>query len=268
MPIRCSRGVHLLVTPKWRHQMRISYGVAPHNGHFREWGCVTYVHEDDPKGFNVKAKKGYLLNCSRYHADGCFDIYMCDTKRVKQTMNCIFMEDGNISPANMPDDVLFELHDAAPVATDPNLHAVPFVYNQPTGPFVPSKAVEKFPMPKTFVGGASKSYRKCRYSLDDTIQMGDMSRVKGTHIHARCAALDGKTVRDAFRMSYYHGGQYKRYSNIDLNYDCSSKSLIITSPVAVHNAILPSIHYTSGGTPFFDTTPLQPVESHVNGYMS
>jgi hypothetical protein len=34
------------------------YGVAPRNGHFREWGCVTYVHEDDPKGFNVKAKKG------------------------------------------------------------------------------------------------------------------------------------------------------------------------------------------------------------------
>ena len=175
------------------------------------------------------------------------------------------MEDGNISPANMPAEVLFELHDAAPVVTDPNLRTVPFVYNQPTGPFIPSKNVEKFPMPKTFQGGTSKSYRQCRYPLDATIQVGDMSRVKGAHIHARCLALNGKTVRDAFRMSCYHGGQHKRYSNIDLNYDCSSKSLIITSPVHVANTILPSVHYTSGDTAVFDTTPLQPVESHING---
>lgn len=31
------------------------------------------------------------------------------------------------------------------------------------------------------------------------------------------------------------------------------------------DTILPSIHYTSGGNTVFDTMPLQPVESHVNG---
>lgn len=66
-------------------------------------------------------------------------------------------------------------------------------------------------------------------------------------------------------MSYYHGGQNKRYSNIDLDYGCSSKSLIITSPVDVSGTILPSVHYTSGDNTVFDTVPLQPAESHVNG---
>jgi len=177
--------------------------------HLRQWGCVVYVHDDDAKGFQVKAKKGYLIGSARWHADGVYDVYMVDTKRVRKTMNAVFMEHDNISPDKMPDEVIFDLTSSAhPMPQHESLIGTPFT-KIPADHLVPSKIDSgsngQFPMPKVVLGvpgSVPVNEAKCQFPLNAIIVTGDLKSTTSKHGIARCKALHGKTVHQALSMQY------------------------------------------------------------------
>ena len=213
-------------------------GFKCRDDHLRQWGSVAYVHDDDASGFKVKARKGYLVGASKWHADGVFDIVMDDTKRVRQTMNVIFMEEGTISPDKMPDTLEFDLSDNSPMPINADhLHAS-FATNSHPGPNVAS--VDKIPFPFPPVAhcmgaGSTVPVRtsRCRFPLNAVLHTGNLSRCKSIHGKARCKALDGKTVLQALGMHYFVGGKYKQYTCSDLHYDCDKECLLVSSPAGV-----------------------------------
>lgn len=182
---------------------------------------------------------------------------MCDTGRVKQTMNAIFMEDGDIATTDMPALMDFDMSDNEPTPVDAsNIHAS-FSRTIHTGTGVSSRTKESFPFPPVAHMGHGSvvpvRHRRCRYPLNAIIHTGNLSNCKSMHGVARCKALDGKTVMQALGMHYLVGGSYKRYTASDLHYDCDKSRLLVSAP---HDA---NANYT------FSTMPITPVDSHVNG---
>ena len=70
---------------------------------------------DPAKGFNLKARKGYLLGQSAHHAEGVYAIHMADTNRVVHTMNVIFHENEHRAPPDMPIQLTFDMRTNEPV---------------------------------------------------------------------------------------------------------------------------------------------------------
>ena len=123
--------------------------------HLRQWGYVVYVHEDGAHGFNVRAKKGYLVNLSKQHTDGVYAIYMCDTKRIRHTMNVIFMEDCTIAPDEMPPVIDFDMTNNYVTPITDNVADATFTTVTQSGPSVPSVTKTPFPHPPVAMGSAT-----------------------------------------------------------------------------------------------------------------
>ena len=258
----------------------------------RPWGCVVYVHDDDAKGFTLKARKGYLLGLSQWHADGVYDILMADTKRVRQTMNVIFCDDDTAeSPDRLPLQADFDFRTKAPTtpleacdgcvdAADPN--------EDFSKTFVPSIIGNT----KTIVNGS-------KYPSDAIVTVGPKTP-RSIHGKDRVKALNNKTVLECLNSMYYQGGRYRQYQNSDMYWDKDHQFTNITAPVvdnlAVQSTVVqfdltPSMDFAAhvldprrfgrthnfrSRTIFefdvvnsvdveFDTTPLSPVENHVEG---
>ena len=105
----CFRCRPSRANPGYKSPYEMRHNAKPDVSHLRPWGCVCYVHEDTTVGFEAKARKGYLLGCSKFHATGVYDVVMADTKRIRQTMNVSFVEDNTLSPPDMPDALTINL---------------------------------------------------------------------------------------------------------------------------------------------------------------
>ena len=170
----------------------------------KPWGSVVYVHDEKAKGFTVKGRKGYMIGLSRLHADGIYDIYMCDTKRIVQTMNVIFHQTPGLPEASMPDELFFDLTTRAPVEPldgCPGCVANDVVADQQVG--LPDVG-HNIPSP-TFDDTISVRVNHCKYPLNARLAVGNLSRITPIHGRARVQALAGLTVNDALTMSYFVG---------------------------------------------------------------
>ena len=192
---------------------------------------------------------------------------MCDSKKVRQTMNIVFHEDGDVSPVDMPDSLNFTMS-AIPTSADLPNHT----FSAPTThtPKIASK--NKSPgmsgmMPKIVLGSATATpinAANCAYPMHAVLSIGPgLAKTTSLHGRARAKAFDNRTVNTALNSSYWVGGKYKKYNVTDLNYDLNKSVLIASLPVnappAVHATQLPE-HMTP-----FDTTPLHDVPDYVNG---
>ena len=155
-----------------------------------------------------------------------YDIYMCDTKRIVQTMNVIFHQTPGLPETTIPDELFFDLTTRKPVEL---LDGCPIcatddvVEDQQVG--LPDVS-HNIP-PPTFDDTISVHVPQCKYPLNARLALGNLSRITSIHGRARVQALAGLTVNDALTMSYFFGGKYKRYKCKDLNYDVNNGSLIV-----------------------------------------
>ena len=166
-------------------------GEAPRTDHLRPWGCVCYVHEESTRSFGAKARKAYLLGLSDNHADGVYEVLMADTLTVRHSMNVVFHQMPDVSPPDMPNELLFNLRPLAPIAVpDPDSPSVDVGdgRNHPDQD-PPSESV------------VPVMTRKSRYPLNAVVTTGDLSR-KGAVVQRRCVALNNKTIQQALQTTY------------------------------------------------------------------
>ena len=162
--------------------------------HLRQWGSVAYMHDNDVPGFKVKARKGYVVDATKWHADSVFDIVMDDIKRIRQTMNAIFMEEGTISPDKMPDTLEFDMSNKSPIPINADHVHASFATNSHPGPNVASVDKTPFPFPPVahcMGTGSTVPVRtsRFRFPLNAVLHTGNLSRCKSIYDQFRCKAL-------------------------------------------------------------------------------
>ena len=263
----CMRRQPSYANPNHEAPMLLSTG-SVRTDILRQWGSVCYVHDEKASGFKVKARKAYFLGLSPLHADGVYKVLMCDSKRIRHTMNCIFHESTDVSAPELPDTMEFQLSSKKPASPLPGCAGCADVAVQDAQVEVdqPAAAIDDnhgeladvgpdIP-PPLFDDTVPVLSKRCKYPLNARLQTGDLSRITSIHGRARVTALHGLTVSEALTMSYFVGGKYKRYVNQDLNYDVNNGSLLVL------DAASPIVNDTKVA---FDTTPLLPIKQHVDG---
>lgn len=234
-----------------RYRFRGTPGNNKHDtSYFRRWGCVAYVHDNKAKGVNVRAKKGFLVGISDYHAKGVYSVYMPETQKIVETMNVIFHDNDDPQPARMPDTMEFDLKTLKP--TEP-INDCPRCTHEMSA--VPVSATGA-----TSTTANESNLSRCKSPLNAVVSTGNLSSVRSDGIKTRCRALDGKTVLEALHMTYKHGTGMKNYKIADLHYDAAASNVYITIPGGgvVHDDA-PTVLAT------FSTMPLEEVRTHVDG---
>jgi hypothetical protein len=192
-------------------------------------------------------------------------------------MNVIFMEDGTISPVDMPPIIDFEMRDGNVTPVDDSAGDATFSSHVYAGTPVASVNKTPFPYPPVAMGTATSvpvNHSRCNYPLNARLVLGNLSRVKSRHGKARCKALDGRTVFDALCMHYFVGGKYVRYKCSDLHYDVGHGCLHVHIPPAdpavptvpaPPQQPIPAVPVPPVVNSTFSTLPLIPVDDHING---
>ena len=153
------------------------------------------------------------------HVDGVYKVLMCDSKRIRHTMNCIFHESTEVPAPDLPGVMKFKLSSKKPVDALPGCAGCA---NVPVGDANVAVARPAAPIddrngelpdvgpdipPPFFDDTVPVLSKHCKYSFNARLQTGDLSRITSIHGRARVTALNGLTVSKALTMSYFVGGK-------------------------------------------------------------
>jgi hypothetical protein len=196
----------------------------------------------------MKARKGYFLGQSPNHAEGVYAVVMADTKRIVHTMNVIFHDQDMRDPSDMPEQLTFDVRTNEPTAKLDSCTGCRDLFRDSTEPDL------AYPARPSSGKTVPARTANVNYPVNAIVLTGDLSHTSHQPHIDRATAIHGKSVAEALTMSYRKKDQMVKYGKADLKYDLSKGYIKFADP-ASH-----VLH-----TQAFDTMPLKPVKTHVDG---